>query len=609
VAAPALDALAAHALALAWTCSLPAALVAGVLYGFAPLRFEEDLCQVQMLAAWWLPLMLLFARRTLEHGRTRDAMLTGVTVAMQGLTGIYLTAFFLPFLVVAHLWWMRAVPPSAHPARWGRLVAAEAAALLVLAVPAVAYRAVQRDLGASRSLMVNALLSVTLDRLPAYVPLLAFAGGLLLAALLRRALPPRLAREAPLLWGMLVGGMLLAAGPAIALPGNLGSVRGPYGLLRALPGFDALRAPGRCMHVALLAGAVLVGGGVAAAGRRWSPPTAVAAALALLAIAAAQTPGPRARLVDAMSPTAVAVGGWMRAQREPVRYVELPLDELAGWAQRYQAASVLHWRPTLSGNMGILPPMYPWMVRQLARFPDADVLASVRALGLTHAVVHMDALPPAVAARVERASQGPEAPLDLRWSAGETRIYALRPGPLPVPLRPRGARLPRRGWRVMASHGRGVAARAIDADPRSAWSSHADLDAALRRWWQPTTPLVLWSRFLSEQPTTLAVDLGQPAAITTVDLRLGGSEPQALPDLALETSDDGVVWRPFGAPLRPVPDVRGLVRHAARARFAALPDAPVRARWVRLTGGALEIRVADFSVRVRRGSTTAEHAG
>src|SRR4029453_6787971 len=141
-----------------------------------------------------------------------------------------------------------------------------------------------------------------------------------------------------------------------------------YGLLLGLPGWDALRAPGRFEHVALLAGVILVGGGVAAAARRWSPGAAIAVSLALLTLAFVETPGPSARLVEAMPPSAAAVGRWMRAQREPVRYLELPLDAFAGLAQRYQAASMEHWRPTLSGNMGILPPMYPWMGTPLPPF-------------------------------------------------------------------------------------------------------------------------------------------------------------------------------------------------------------------------------------------------
>jgi len=82
IAAPALDALALFALARALTGSAAGALVAGVLYGFAPLRLDLERCQVQMLVAWWLPLFLLLAWRALAGNRVRPALLAGASLAL-----------------------------------------------------------------------------------------------------------------------------------------------------------------------------------------------------------------------------------------------------------------------------------------------------------------------------------------------------------------------------------------------------------------------------------------------------------------------------------------------------------------------------------------------
>ncbi|TMA48310.1 MAG: hypothetical protein E6J76_14620 [Deltaproteobacteria bacterium] len=89
LAAPALDALALYALALTLTGEPGAALLGALLYGFAPLRFTADRCQIQMLAAWWLPLLFLLARRAIAHDRVRDGLLAGIVLALQGLTGIW----------------------------------------------------------------------------------------------------------------------------------------------------------------------------------------------------------------------------------------------------------------------------------------------------------------------------------------------------------------------------------------------------------------------------------------------------------------------------------------------------------------------------------------
>src|SRR4029079_13227903 len=92
----------------------------------------------------------------IRDGRWWAAILAGAALAFQGLTGIYLTAYFLPFLVLAHLVWLRRWPIRTHRG-WRALLVAEGVAL-ALQVPFVqAYRAVQDHLGAQRPLLLNAI--------------------------------------------------------------------------------------------------------------------------------------------------------------------------------------------------------------------------------------------------------------------------------------------------------------------------------------------------------------------------------------------------------------------------------------------------------------------
>ncbi len=141
LAAPALNALAMYALVFGLVHRAGPALVAGLLYGFAPLRFDADRTQIQMLAAWWLPLLLHWGRRAVERGRARDAVAAGAALALQGLTGIYLTAFFAPFLALAHLWWLVCYPWRAHRRGWVQLVAADTIADYVHAFHTASERA------------------------------------------------------------------------------------------------------------------------------------------------------------------------------------------------------------------------------------------------------------------------------------------------------------------------------------------------------------------------------------------------------------------------------------------------------------------------------------
>jgi hypothetical protein len=597
LAAPALSALAARALVLDLGGGAAAALVGGLVYGFAPVRFRADHCQLQMLAAWWLPLVLVFARRAVAGGRWRDAALAGAGLALQGLTGIYLTAFFAPFLALAHLHWLDRYPPPGHARGWRRLVAAEGAAALALVPFTLGYRAVQQGLGASRPAIVNGLLSLPLGGLPAFVPL-GTLGVLLGAALvLRRRLPPGLAREARLHLAIALGGLAFALGPSVPLPGDLGAVAGPYRLLLALPGFDALRAPGRMVHVALLGAAVLAAGGLHALRAALRPPARAAALAAVLAALAVEAWPPVLATVRAPGRAEVApLAAWLARQPEPVVLVELPIDDYAIAASTYQYTTIWHWRETLNGNMGILPPVYPWMVRELRRFPDEDVLADLRALDVTHVVFYGNRLPDLLRLRLHAMAAAPAPLVTLAFAEAGIEAWAIRPTLAPAPGVPRGRRLPRDGWRVEATHAAADAARAVDGDPTSAWSSWGDLERGLRAWWQPSPVPRTWQRFLDSLPVVLRVDLGRPERVTAVLLHLGGTDPLVPPTLEVAASTDGVTWRPLPAPLRPVPTVRDLVRDAAAGRFGVLLAAPIEARFVRLSGAGLELRVGDVQV-------------
>ena len=95
-------------------------------------------------------------------------------------------------------------------------------------------------------------------------PMMGLIGSAVIAlALLGRRAPEPFRTERWLFLGLTLVAVLLAFGPTMPLPAGLGRIRGPYALLGALPGFTALRAPGRFIHLVLLTGAVLAAGGLA----------------------------------------------------------------------------------------------------------------------------------------------------------------------------------------------------------------------------------------------------------------------------------------------------------------------------------------------------------
>lgn len=595
LAAPALDALALYALALVLTGEPAAALLGALLYGFAPLRFTVDCCQVQMLAAWWLPLLFLFARRALARDSLRDGLLAGIVLALQGLTGIYLTAFVLPFLLVAHLFWLRRFPPGTHRRGWGALLLAELVAIALLVPIALAYRGVQESLGVSRSVALNELLALRPQWLAEYLPVLSLGSLSVAGLLVRRGVPQPFGSERGLFVTITVGALLLAMGPAIPLPAGWGDVKGPYTLLLALPGYDALRVPARMVHVGLLGAALLAAGGFAALVRRLPRRLRPIAAALVAACVLLESWRPPVATIPAPPRDPNPAYTWLAGAHQSLRLVELPIDQFVS-SSVYQYRTMAHWKRTLNGNMGLVPPLYPYMVHQLTRFPDPDVVATLRALGITHALVHRKALAPRDRERIAAIERDPGTPIGVPFTSDDAVVLALGSRPLPASPELRGHKIDHASWQVRASHGAALAAHAIDASLRTSWRNWGDLEASLRAWYDPVPFLTRWQEFLATQPSRLELDLATPVRMTAVVLRLGGSDPMVVPAMRLESSLDGGTWTPLPGDLAPLPDVRGLIDHARDIRVALVFGAPVPARFLRLSVDGFDCHLGDLEV-------------
>jgi hypothetical protein len=77
---------------------------------------------------------------------------------------------------------------------------------------------------------------------------------------------------------------------------------------------------------------------------------------------------------------------------------------------------------------------------------------------------------------------------------------------------------------------------------------------------------------------------------------LGGSDPLAIASLVVEGSPDGTDWVRLPGALAPLPDIRGLVEHAAEARMGVLLPTPHLLRAVRLSCRAFEWHVGDLAI-------------
>jgi hypothetical protein len=95
----------------------------------------------------------------------------------------------------------------------------------------------------------------------------------------------------------------------------------------------------------------------------------------------------------------------------------------------------IHWRPLVNGYSGYIPPSAYEMSRLLNPLPGLDGVQELKRLGVTHLVVHWEALPwhtgptrrralfrrPSFEAAVEQSGGRPV------FSDGSTVVYALVP--------------------------------------------------------------------------------------------------------------------------------------------------------------------------------------
>jgi hypothetical protein len=368
-----------------------AAIVAGLVFAFAPYRFGHFM-HMELQWTMWIPWAFWAMHRTLESGRAKFGILTGVFIALQMLSSVYYGIFLVVLLPVVGTFQFLRVAPAARLRVAGAFAAGAVLAIAVAAVYSKPYRAAS-DLVGVRDLPQIRMHSATteayrrvshgnylygeshwgkpeLSLFPGYVPI-----ALGLAALV-------LTRPSALLLSY-VAGLLLAFDLSLGLNGLV------YPLLQEHVGvFKGLRAPARASIFFLLFLAALAARGCVAVLR----PVPTRVRLAVVSVLA----------------TVLMLEYWI----EPVRLERYPdrpplydflarqpdgvvaqfpvpdLNLLPGHDARYAYMSIFHWKPMVNGYSGYYPASYLARMQRLATFPDSDSIAQLRSDGVRYVVVH-----------------------------------------------------------------------------------------------------------------------------------------------------------------------------------------------------------------------------
>ncbi len=371
-----------------WTGSLPAGLIAGLIYAFNA-HVLTRLPHLQAQHVEFFPLMLYAFDRVLVEGSRRSAVLLAGAFVLQALCGDYLLVFAAFALVGAAVvrgpeWWR----PQRAPARTALLVAA---AISVAAVGPFLwpYYEVSRDQGLVRSvsdvarysagwrdyLTTGSRLHYALWSHNFFEHHTALFPGLTALALAGLAVfkgdawrDPR-ARMA-LAFG--AAGLVLSFGPALP----------EYAWLHEhVPLLRGLRNAARWGWLFLAAVAVLAGFGAA----KLRPAAAVAIGL-LVTIESLRAPVGYTRF-DGLP----RIYDRVAAERDVV-LAEFPFHSgaMVHLNGPYVLANTRYFRPLVNGYSGFQTATYETRAHALDTFPSSRALAELKALGVTHVTVHQD---------------------------------------------------------------------------------------------------------------------------------------------------------------------------------------------------------------------------
>lgn len=406
----AVSALAAHGLFRELTGSTAGAVAGAIAYTFSAYTFSQ-LARIQLVTLQWLPLALWCLHRYFARGRRRYLAGFAAFSILQGLSCLYYLAFYLVGLAVllpVYFW----IYPDRRTVRTFAWVGVSGltvgAVLAFVAVPILllyrhyeftgepeSYDLLGYLVPRSENLLYQALdiRPMLVDHFVGYFVLAIALVGLV--AIARQ--PEQRERTIALAYvGVAVLGFFLSAGPELRVGGiQLGP--GPFALLQKLGPYQNLRAPDRFSLLVTLGVGVLVTHGVSHLLARRSRRIVVLGCTLISAMVLAEHWSPR-RVRGAPIPTGDEVPEvyrWLRAHDDGTGNAPGALAELPPRPFREMRHvtfdgyfSTFHERTGLFNKPSFYPPAMELLQYELSRFPSRDAVTLLRAIDVSHVIVH-----------------------------------------------------------------------------------------------------------------------------------------------------------------------------------------------------------------------------
>ena len=384
--------VAMFALAQYLTGSRGAGVLAGIVFSYAPYRFEH-FAHMELQWAVWTPLAFLALHRACDTGRVRWGLAVGACLALQMLSSIYYGIFLATMVAFA----TPLLLPRDRTAPLRDVIKALTAGAVLAAVVcglyAIPYLETHKRLGDRPTEEINTYSASPSNYLAATPDSWLYRGTAARGRPERRLFPGL----TPLLLA-LVGLLLRVPGrrPIVyllllvfAFEASLG-VRGfvyPF-LHDYVPGYRGLRASARLGLFVLAFLGVLAGYGyqALASGRsRWQ--RVVLVSLAAVATLAEYRVQPQLAPFPSTPPDVYR----MLSRQPPGVVAEFPTttaDRLPGPDPEYAYYSVFHWRPLVNGYSGMYPSSYIQRLDRLSDFPSERALRQLRGDRVSYVILH-----------------------------------------------------------------------------------------------------------------------------------------------------------------------------------------------------------------------------
>jgi hypothetical protein len=421
------------------TDAAAAAVIAGLIFAFAPYRFDHYV-HLELVSAQWMPFTLWMLHRTLRSGRLSDGALTGLFTAFQGLSCVYITVFFATVMALLAPLLLMSTPSALRSRALLPLGTGAVLAVTALGLYIVPYRAARTIVG-ERDVGERVLYAAGPKHYIAAMPQSLIYGGLTGSIGLHEK------RLFPGFAAVLLGAIALwpplerrRVAYAIALALTVDISFGHRGMVGALlqehvAVYRGLRVVARIGAVVLLLLSVLAGFGVArvlAYARGASKQLTSVAIGVIVAVEYLMRP----MTLEPVQTRPAGVYEWLLTQ-PPGVVAEFPMP--AGWMKaselglhesRFTYNSTFTWNPIVNGYSGFWPPSYLTLIHDVEGFPSDRAIRALRVHGVDYLVLHQRFYNPSRYSEVIRSL---DARADVKGlgrfseQSSEVRAYRLLP--------------------------------------------------------------------------------------------------------------------------------------------------------------------------------------